>query len=373
MSEASTGTWSSAESQSDKLAEPACPWCKGVGFVYPILPSGGTDFSSIVPCRCRRKELRKEKLSELQRKSNIGALSRLTFKNLTSSGRQGDSVSQGLFKQAYEAAKTFAESPSGWLVLIGPNGSGKTHLACAIANHCLSRGDSVFYVSTADLLDHLRAAFSPNSEVSQSELFEYIKSIPLLILDDLTTANTTPWAKGKLVQLLDHRFNTHLSTVITSREHIEECDQGLKGHLSDTELCTVYNTGVSPSLVGSDNLDLPLFRKMTFKNFDYKRLNLTPEERQNLEQAFNLAFNFAQSPQGWLVFQGVNGCGKTHLAVAIANFLKQEGKKVLFIIVPDLLDYLRSTYNPESQISYDDEFERIKKEPILILVTSLNE
>jgi len=38
------------------------------------------------------------------------------------------------------------------------------------------------------------------------------------------------------------------------------------------------------------------------------------EQRQNLEAAYNLALDFAKSPDGWLVFAGVNGCGKTHLA-----------------------------------------------------------
>ena len=367
ISEASTGTWSNAENQEFESSEIACRWCKGFGFVYPTLPSGETDFSRIVPCQCRRKELRKEKLNQLQQKSNLGALSRLTFESLNPIGRPSDPVSQELFKRAYEAARVFSETPSGWLVFIGPGGSGKTHLACAIANYCLSHGDPVFYVSAADLLDHLRSAFSPSSEVSQDELFEHVKNVSLLILDDLTMANTTAWAKGKLAQLLDHRFNTCLPTVITSKEHIEEFDQGLRGYLSNIDFCKVYNTGISPSLVRLDNLDLELFRKMTFKNFDYKRLNLAPEEQQNLEQAYKLAFNFSQSPQGWLIFQGVNGCGKTHLAVAIANLLKREGKKVLFIIVPDLLDYLRSTYNPESKISYDEVFERIKRAPILIL------
>jgi len=368
MSEASTGTWSDAEKQRKIAAEVVCAICQGGGLVHPVLPSGRTDFSCVVPCRCQHEALKQRKLDRLQQRSNLGALSRLTFENMTSTGKQGDSVSQELFKKAYAAAKDFAEAPEGWLVFVGNIGSGKTHLACAIANYCLSYGKPVFYISTADLLDHLRSAFNPGSEVSHDELFEHVRNTPLLILDDLTVANTTAWAKGKLEQLLDHRFNTRLSTVITLREQIEEFDQNLRGYLSDTDFCRAYNVGaISPSLVDIDNLDLALLRKMTFESFDYKRLNLVPEEQQNLEKAYKSAFNFAQSPQGWLVLLGVNGCGKTHLAVAIANYLKNEGKKIMFIIVPDLLDYLRSAFNPESKISYDKVFERIKQTPILIL------
>ena len=106
---------------------------------------------------------------------------------------------------------------------------------------------------------------------------------------------------------------------------------------------------------------------MTFDNFDWRRVNLLPEQRQNLEQAFRLALDFAKSPEGWLVLQGVNGCGKTHLAAAIANYRRQAGKPALFVVVPDFLDHLRSTFSPESKVSYDEFFESVRNTPLLIL------
>ncbi len=57
-----------------------------------------------------------------------------------------------------------------------------------------------------------------------------------------------------------------------------------------------------------------LQKGMTFENFDWKRVNLLPEQRENLKEAFRLAFDFAKSPEGWLVLLGETGCGKTHLA-----------------------------------------------------------
>jgi DNA replication protein DnaC len=106
---------------------------------------------------------------------------------------------------------------------------------------------------------------------------------------------------------------------------------------------------------------------MTFDNFDWKRVNLPPEQRENLKDAYRLALDFAKSPDGWLVFQGVNGCGKTHLAAAIANYRLKEKKPVKFEVVPDLLDHLRFTFNPESTVTYDQLFEEVKNAPLLIL------
>ncbi|TES81603.1 MAG: AAA family ATPase, partial [Dehalococcoidia bacterium] len=68
-----------------------------------------------------------------------------------------------------------------------------------------------------------------------------------------------------------------------------------------------------------------------------------------------------------LVLQGVNGCGKTHLAAAIANHRFKEGKPVKFVVVPDLLDHLRSTFSPQSPVTYDQVFEEVENAPLLIL------
>jgi DNA replication protein DnaC len=313
--------------------------------------------------------LKKEKLSQLQQFSNLGALSRLSFDNLIPTGRYEDAALQQNFTKAYEAAKAFANEPKGWLILVGPNGCGKTHLACAIANYRLSLGQPAFYIGAADLLDHLRSAFSPSSEIAYDELFERVRNAPLLILDDLTMTATTAWAKGKLEQLLDYRFNMRLPTVITTDTPIEEFDESLRGHLADSEICSIYVIRGKSTLILEHlgSIELEALRQKAFNNFDYKLSNLSPEERQSLEQAYRNAVNFAKSPEGWLVFMGVNGCGKTHLAAAVANYLRRESKSVLFIVVTDLLDYLRSTFNPESRVTYDELFEKIKKAPVLIL------
>ena len=306
-------------------------------------------------------------MQRLQAISNLGNLSDLTFDNLIPTGRSNDPVSQKLFQLTLDEARKFAEEPRGWLVIVGPVGSGKTHLACAVANYRISHGHPAFYITAAELLDHLRAAFSPGSEIEYDELFEQIKDSPLLVLDNLNYSATTAWSKGKLDQLLEHRFNSKLPTLITTSTPIEEFENDYAGHIGDPDFSKVLILKKqSSSLQSLDSLDLPLLKNMTFETFDCN-LSLPENVRQELESAYTFAKNFAAEPEKWLILQGLNGCGKTHLAAAIANHLRQSGKEVLFIVVPDLLDHLRSSFGPDSRVSYDALFEKIKKVPVLVL------
>lgn len=368
MSKANTGTWSKdkkAASRSERT-EQKCSLCGGVGFVHPLLPSGQPDFSQIIPCRCIEGDLHREQVGHLAKHSNIGLFAHITFDSLSALEQKKGEMG-GHFSAALKKARGFADEPRGWLMFCGPAGCGKTHLACSIANHRLSLGQAAFYIGTADLLDHLRSAFSPASDIAYDELFERIKNIQLLVLDDFGVESPTPWAKEKLIQLLNHRFHAMLPTVVVTDVRLEKMDERLQAFFAHDDFCRVCFIGQSSSLRDMDGLQLALLKSMTFDNFDYKRLNLSLEQRQNLEQAFRLAQEFARGPEGWLVFQGVNGCGKTHLAAAIANDRVSRGEPVFFIVVPDLLDHLRATYGAGSQLSYDDLFESIKKIPVLVL------
>jgi len=102
-----------------------------------------------------------------------------------------------------------------------------------------------------DLLDHLRATFSPSAGVTLDRVFEQVKSAPLLALDDLGTESATPWAREKLFQLLNHRYAARLPTVITTTAQINEIEPRLQSRMLDTSRC-VFFVITAPSYRGSE-------------------------------------------------------------------------------------------------------------------------
>ena len=241
-----------ATSSSAESAAEECKICKGARFVHPLLASGKPDYSRIVPCRCANQQTEEKRLSRLQKYSNLGALTRFTFASLSVETGHKDEVAKEQFRLASKAAAEFAKKPSGWLFISGASGSGKTHLAAAIANECLQNNVPAFYTTTPDLLDHLRSSFNPSSELPYDEFFEQVRNAQVLVLDDFGTQSSSSWAKEKLDQLLSHRHANRLATVIISNVPLEELEERVRTRLTNTDFCKVYS-------LGSKNKELHLY------------------------------------------------------------------------------------------------------------------
>ncbi len=193
------------------------------------VPPGHPNFGRIFPCDCKVREREERAIEDLRRLSNLDAFLDHTFQSFDRSVSGVD--------EAYVEALKYARNPDGWLFLHGNCGGGKTHLAVAIALHAMERQKlSVLFAVVPDLLDHLRAAFSPEATVAYDDRFNTIRTAQLLVLDDLGTENTTPWAREKLFQIFNHRYNERLPTVITSNQDFRRVEERVLSRLLDTRL-----------------------------------------------------------------------------------------------------------------------------------------
>lgn len=101
-----------------------------------------------------------------------------------------------------------------WSVLLyGPTGTGKTHLAVAVVQRCLRRGDTgVLFFVVSELIRQLKEELDTGIRLLDNKLRE----APLLVLDDAFAERETEWARSTMVDLLHHRHANARGTILTT-------------------------------------------------------------------------------------------------------------------------------------------------------------
>lgn len=115
------------------------------------------------------------------------------------------------------------EKPKG-LYLTGSFGSGKTYLVAALFNEMAKKGIKSALIYYPEFLRSLKASFNGN----YIEQFNYIKKIPLLLLDDIGAENCSNWARDEVLgPILQYRMESHLPTFFTSNLTLDELENSL--------------------------------------------------------------------------------------------------------------------------------------------------
>jgi DNA replication protein DnaC len=356
------------------MGDPNCPYCGGQGYLRRDVEPGHPDFGRLEICTCRTGQVQEQIRDRLYQLSHLDQLGDLTFDNFNPHGRMGiGEQAAASIERAFNQAQLFSESRQGWLLLQGGYGCGKTHLAAAIANRCVALAVPTLFLTVPDLLDTLRFAYD-SEDLTFEERFDQVRGAPMLILDDFGTQNATAWAREKLFQILNFRYINHLPVVLTTNLSLDELDGRIRSRLADPDLVTRVHILAPDYRRPVDDLghhelsSLVHHPHQTFGTFSMRKGERLPSaEERSLEKAFESARQFAEQPEGWLVLLGTFGCGKTHLAAAIANYHASQGRPVMFVVVPDLLDHLRATFNPNSPVTYDRRFEEVRSAPLLVL------
>jgi DNA replication protein DnaC len=124
-------------------------------------------------------------------------------------------------KKAFSVARKYADNFQYYyergegLYIEGTNGTGKTHLAAAIALKLIQQGVPVVCKTSIELLDDIKKAFD-NTQISEYEVLKVYKQVDLLIIDDLGKEQCTDWSMSTLYSILNDRYEDMKPTIITT-------------------------------------------------------------------------------------------------------------------------------------------------------------
>lgn len=226
---------------------PPCSLCHGLRKVKADVPPEHPLFARFIPCpRCRgavrRQELQRrfeEQRERIERYSQlVGRARRQTFSafELRKDEEHTESV-----REAYRASRAFAKRPEGWLFMYGSRGTGKSHLAAAIANQLLKPSEAgeaslVLFMTVPGLLNLLRSGFERGDH---QDLLALTKEVDVLILDDLGVERVNEWVRETLYEVTHARWQMESPLVVVSNLRPEALEPRLRDRLMDDDLATV--------------------------------------------------------------------------------------------------------------------------------------
>lgn len=124
-------------------------------------------------------------------------------------------------KKNYDIAKKYADNfayhmaMGNGLYIEGTNGTGKTHLAAAIALQLINEGVPVICKTSTDLLMDIKKAFD-HEYVKEHEVIDVYKKVDLLIIDDLGKEQCSDWSMSMLYSILNDRYEDMKPTIVTT-------------------------------------------------------------------------------------------------------------------------------------------------------------
>jgi DNA replication protein DnaC len=219
------------------MAQPDCPLCGGTGW-KTVEHSGeketqrrgsreksdeGANASKrvwAVPCDCTGKDrtvriMARTRIPNRYEHCDFDNFDKDLYDALPDCFAWNRSLEQA--KMVTEAfARDYPAVPGTGLLIMGPCGAGKTHLAVAALKQIVLRGYTGLFYDYRELLKEIQGSYNAESQTSELGVLEPVLTADVLLLDDLGASKPSPWAMETVGHILNSRYNEKRITLLTT-------------------------------------------------------------------------------------------------------------------------------------------------------------
>jgi len=216
--------------QKGNMAREDCAVCRGTGWKL-VARKDGTPGSVAVACECGMEERAGVVMERARITKRYEHCDFESYATDLADGKTWTSEHEQSLKQAKLLMQGFVrEYPATekGLLLMGPSGVGKTHLAVAGLKELIRRGHGGLFCDYRELLKEIQASYNPASESTEMGVLEPVRTAEILVLDDLGASKPSAWVLDIIGLVLNARYNERRMTILTTN-YIDETASPVEG------------------------------------------------------------------------------------------------------------------------------------------------
>jgi DNA replication protein DnaC len=225
------------------MAQPDCPHCQGSGWkvvertekgAQPLATDrpgassqGEPNLVWAVPCECTtgdrtERALQRARVPERYRHCDFenyetdNEIENVTREQLAAYNRSLNQAKMFVQRFAQEYSPVPGMQSEHGILLMGPCGVGKTHLAVSALKTIVLRGHTGLFYDYRELLKAIQDSYNPENQATEMSVLEPVLKTEILVLDDVGSSKPSAWALETVGHVLNTRYNEKRVTLLTT-------------------------------------------------------------------------------------------------------------------------------------------------------------